>query len=136
MTGAELLDALEITRTGEKKLEVGRLVLRDRRDMSAEELLACMAETQENMRSVWPEGTIRKARQILGGAKPEDMLGKPPPQSLDSKEDRLIKTIVGQLPAIVQALDERRAEKQILTAEKGIGLPRKPSESGRIDKDR
>ena len=132
MTGRELIDALKMTGTGEAKLNAAEVWLEKNPTAPAEKLLAEMERIDAGTRrSPWPEMTISKARQLIGGVSPASMLGIPPPHSKEAGEERLAKCLASEVNRIVEAVGVRQHEKQQDAQEQGIGAPRKPERVGR-----
>ncbi len=128
MTNEELLTALQTTGTGEAKLEIARLALRNHK-LEPGELVALMSEVSSDTgRAFWPEGTCDKARQLLGGADPHSFAGKPPPMGKEASEERLGRIIAEQIGKTLRDMRERSEEKQAEAQHLSIGNPVKVAE--------
>jgi hypothetical protein len=104
MTGSDLLEALKLTGTGEKKLDAGRKELEHRPTLTAAELINSML-----IQNAWPEGTLDKAKKLANGANVREFLGVPPPNVEEGKMRRLADTLVVKLEEVFH---ERQANVQ------------------------
>lgn len=105
MTGQELVEALELTGTGEGKLEVARRVLRDNASASAGEVFTELSRAQALGKI--GEGTVEKARRLMDGASVGDFQGVPPKNAEESRMRTLGKEIGS---AITEQLRDRMAQ--------------------------
>lgn len=86
MTATELIDALEKTGTGERKLERMRRAVEERSLKHHSDLIRHLAEEKEaDGTPAYPEGTVVKAQALANGARVDDFLGKPPPNHEDAR---------------------------------------------------
>lgn len=124
MTGSELLEALKITGTAEKKLDAAREELERRPTLTAAELVNSM-----DFQRKWPEGTIEKAKRLLGGANVKEFLGVPPPNVQEGKLKILAETLVEKG---IESFMERQANAQ--AEQVGVPQAHKPEGSKTVKK--
>jgi len=82
MTSEELMEALRESGTGVPKLEAAEAYLRANDDALAEDLVEAMTASGD-----WPEGTIAKAKRLLG-IDPEDAAPAHEAKALDQPKPK------------------------------------------------
>lgn len=114
MTGQELIEALERTGTGEKKLEVARRVVREKPGAMADEVLIALAQAQG--KGGVGEGTVEKARRLMAGVPVSEFLGSPPPNAKENELRTLAKEVG-------KAITDQLRDKVDQAQAEGLGLP-------------
>lgn len=105
MTATELIEALRLTGTGEKKLEAAARIAAERSDMHADELARRLGDLPG-----FSPGTAAKAAALAGGASVGEFLGTPPPNGDEAKNNLLaekIGAVVGEKVAEAMAAAPR-----------------------------
>ncbi len=105
MTGRELIECLRRTGTGADKLEAAEAHLDEHDGCGGTDLVDAMEESGD-----WTEGTVGKARRMLGGTPPE-AFGAPP------SDNAAIGKAAGEaMAAKLAPVLEKQANKSTLTA--------------------
>lgn len=130
MTANELIEALEKTGTGSGKIDRLRKVVEQDRGLDALSLVGHMRmQGTDQRRGGYPEGTVAKAERLAAGAKIEEFLGVPPPQSKEASEERMARMLGQELGKIMERLGEKTHNGVEAAQELSLGNPQKPSGS-------
>lgn len=126
MQPAELIDNLQRTGTGEKKLQILRKWADENKGKSAEELFE-YAKTQDSI----PEGTRHKMRRFIDGARPEEFIGPRPEGSQEAQEVRLATALANVLQGRRdEAAQAEKQQTERLAAERDEKTARQLAEQG------